>query len=110
LRLLVSFAVSSYIYFMSVTQTVDIPASHRLIIDVPHEIPVGRAIVTFTSVDNAADDGLDYAGDCPICAKHRDPITGNPRYNAETIAAFEEAKAIMRGEIPAKRYTSLEDA
>ena len=33
---------------MSVTQTVEIPASHRLIIDVPREIPAGRAVLTFT--------------------------------------------------------------
>ena len=37
---------------------------------------------------------------CPICNAHLDPVTGNPRYNAVTLAAFEEAKAIMRGEIP----------
>jgi hypothetical protein len=33
---------------MSITQTVDIPDSHRLTIDVPREIPSGRAILTFT--------------------------------------------------------------
>jgi len=33
---------------MSVTQTVEIPASHRLTIDVPSEIPAGRAVLTFT--------------------------------------------------------------
>ncbi|MCL1837140.1 MAG: DUF2281 domain-containing protein [Treponema sp.] len=33
---------------MTVTQTVDIPASHRLIIDVPREIPAGRTVLTFT--------------------------------------------------------------
>ena len=31
-----------------VTQTVDIPASHRLTIDVPSEVPTGRTIITFT--------------------------------------------------------------
>jgi hypothetical protein len=30
------------------TQTVDLPASHRLIIDVPREVPEGRIILTFT--------------------------------------------------------------
>ena len=84
-------------------QTVDIPDSHRLVIDVPNEIPAGRAIITFTPVAIAGD-GLDYESDCPICAANRDLITGNPRYNTVTLAAFEEAKAIMRGEIPAKRY------
>ena len=46
---------------------------------------------------------------CPICAKHRDPVTGQPRFNAETIAAFEEGDAMLRGEIPAKWYNSLEE-
>jgi hypothetical protein len=34
---------------MSVTQTVEIPVSHRLTIDVPPEVPAGRAEITFTS-------------------------------------------------------------
>jgi hypothetical protein len=33
---------------MSITQTVDIPASHRLTIDVPREVPEGPVILTFT--------------------------------------------------------------
>jgi len=33
---------------MSVTQTVEIPVSHRLTIEVPREVPTGRAILTFT--------------------------------------------------------------
>ena len=125
MRPLVSFSVSCYSGPMTIEQIIDIPANHRLTIEVPNEIPTGRAIIAFTPApdrkstdrkpDNTNDDELDYdaneVGDeCPICAKHRDPITGNPHYNAETIAAFEEAKAIMRGEIPAKRYNSLEEA
>ena len=51
----------------------------------------------------------DTAEDCPICARHRDPVTGNPRYNAETVAAIEEGMAIMLGEIPAKRFSSAEE-
>ena len=47
--------------------------------------------------------------DCPECAKHRDPKTGEPRFNAETVAAIEEGRAIMRGEIPAKWYNSLDE-
>jgi len=46
---------------------------------------------------------------CPICAKHRDPVTGELRFNAETIAAIEEGDAMLRGEIPAKWHNSLED-
>ena len=56
----------------------------------------------------ALDIGID--GECPICAKLRDPETGALPYNAVTLAAFEEAKAIMRGEIPTKWYTSLDEA
>jgi len=56
-----------------------------------------------------AGDRLDYNGECPICAAHRDPVTGNPRYNAKTIAAIEEGDAIMRGEIPAKWYDSPDE-
>jgi hypothetical protein len=33
---------------MSITQTVEIPASHRLTIDVPPEVPAGLVILTFT--------------------------------------------------------------
>jgi hypothetical protein len=33
---------------MSITQTVEVPASHRLTIDVPREIPAGKTILTFT--------------------------------------------------------------
>ena len=33
---------------MSVTQTVEIPADHRLTIDVPPEVPSGPVILTFT--------------------------------------------------------------
>jgi hypothetical protein len=46
---------------------------------------------------------------CPICAQYRDPETGEPRFNAETIAAFEEGDAMLRGEIPATWHHSLED-
>jgi hypothetical protein len=33
---------------MSITQTVEIPASRRLTIDVPREVPLGKNILTFT--------------------------------------------------------------
>ena len=33
---------------MSITQTVEIPANRRLIIDVPCEVPTGPVILTFT--------------------------------------------------------------
>ena len=33
---------------MTITQTVEIPASHRLTIDVPSEVPEGPTVITFT--------------------------------------------------------------
>ena len=37
---------------MSITQTVEIPANHRLVIDVPREVPAGTVILTFTPKSN----------------------------------------------------------
>jgi hypothetical protein len=33
---------------MTVTQTVDIPADHRITLEVPREVPPGRDILAFT--------------------------------------------------------------
>jgi len=85
------------------TQTVEITADRRTI-KVPREIPAGRINVTFATAPKAA-----ALHDCPICARNIDPETGNPRYNAETVAAIEEGRAMMRGEIPAKWYNSLDE-
>ena len=94
---------------MTITQTVDIPANHRLVIDVPREVPEGPVVLTFTPAEAPADQSFDTGDDCPICAQHRDPETGELRFNAETIAAIEEGDAMMRGEIPGKLYTSFDE-
>ena len=47
-QLVVSLPILCYIESMSITQTVDIPASHKLTIDVPSEVPTGPAVLTFT--------------------------------------------------------------
>jgi hypothetical protein len=91
---------------MTITQTVNIPADHRLVIDVPREVPEGRAVLAFTLTPEQRSD---QAGECPICAAHRDPVTGEERFNAKTVAAIEEGRAMMRGEIPSKLYDSLEE-
>ena len=90
---------------MSVTQTVEVPASHRLVIEVPREIPVGQVILTFTpvSIDQRSDDFVDehvHTHPCPICAAHIDPATGEEQFNAKTAAALRESMAMVRGEIP----------
>jgi hypothetical protein len=33
---------------MTITQTVEVPASHKLTIDVPSEVPAGPIVLTFT--------------------------------------------------------------
>ena len=85
---------------MTITQTVEIPVDRRLIIDVPREVPTGPVILTFTPVSE---------NNCSLCAKHHDPKTGELRFNAETIAAIEEGQAMLRGDIPAKRFDTLDE-
>ena len=88
---------------MTITQTVEIPADRCVTVKIPSQIPAGKVILTFTPVENT--ESIVYQ--CPYCANNKDPVTGNPRYNAETVAAIEEGLAISRGEIPAKRFNSL---
>jgi hypothetical protein len=35
---------------MTIEQTVEIPANHRLTLEVPREIPAGKAVIAFTPV------------------------------------------------------------
>jgi hypothetical protein len=46
---------------------------------------------------------------CPLCAKYYDPRTGQPPYNAETMAALAEGDAMLRGEIPSITYKSADE-
>ena len=60
---------------MPITQTVDIPDNRRLTIEVPKEVPAGRAVLTFT----------------PVTAK---PATQNsPRTAAEALQMAAERAA-----------------
>jgi hypothetical protein len=92
---------------MSVTQTVEIPENHRLTIDVPREVPAGPVILTFTPAGGE----LDFEGECPLCAAHRDPETGELRFNAEVMAGIKEVDDMLSGKIPntMKSFNSLED-
>jgi hypothetical protein len=89
---------------------IDIPASRRLVIEVPQEVPEGRVILTFTpaseqTADAALADNEDWfenGGDCPLCARYHEP-------NEETIAAFEEGDAMERGEIPSRLFHSVDE-
>ena len=46
---------------------------------------------------------------CPICAKHRDPVTGELRFNDEVMAGMQEVEDMISGKNPAKWHTSLDD-
>jgi len=48
--------------------------------------------------DTALEIGID--NECPICGE-------NPHYNAKALAAIEEGRAIIRGEIPAIRHKPI---
>jgi hypothetical protein len=86
---------------MNITKTIEIPADHRLTIDVPNEVPAGRAVITFTPASpDTDDDPLPIGAECPICAAHRDPVTGEELFNAKTAASLRESMAMVRGEIP----------
>ena len=54
-------------------------------------------------------DWFEKGEECPYLAKHRDPETGEIIFNEETIAAFEEGDAMLRGEKPTKWYSSLDE-
>ena len=115
-----TYRAMQYTEYMAITQTVDIPASRRLVIEVPREVPAGRVILTFTPAPGqaaapsdaavteedaalAASGWYENGGECPLCAKYgREP-------NAETIAAIEEGEAMTRGEIPSRLYHSFEE-
>jgi hypothetical protein len=59
--------------------------------------------------ENGDDSWFERREECPICAKHRDPETGELRFNAETMAGMQEVEDIIAGKIPAKWYNSLEE-
>jgi len=41
---------------MVIEQTIEIPPSHRLFLDVPPEVPAGKTIITFTTVSAVSTD------------------------------------------------------
>jgi hypothetical protein len=84
---------------MTIEQMVEIPVSHRLVVEVPREIPAGRTILAFTPAPAIEDSDIGIDGECPL----------DHTPNAETAAAIREGRAMMRGEIPSKRYKSVDE-
>ena len=63
-------------------------------------------VVAESETETTANDletGCIYGDDCSMYAR-------NPPFNAETLAAFKEAKDIAEGRIPVKWCTSIEEA
>jgi len=54
-------------------------------------------------------DWFEKGEECPICAKHRDPKTGELRFNKETMDGMQEVEDMISGKIPTKWYNSLEE-
>ena len=48
--MIVYFHILCYIYYMTITQTIEIPADRRITLEVPREVPAGRVILSFTPV------------------------------------------------------------
>ena len=72
---------------MTITQTVEIPASHKLTIDVPREIPAGRTqvVIQFPVVekqDKPALKSADEATPIPDSLKH---ILSQPTPHADAL-------------------------
>jgi hypothetical protein len=75
---------------MAITQTIDIPANRRLIIDVPREIPVGPAVLTFTPADEA--DETEYLNASPANRERlKKAIEEIERGDLVTFNSIEEA-------------------
>ena len=47
--------------------------------------------------------------ECPICAKHRDPVTGELRFKPEIMAGMQDVEDMISGKVPAKWYNSLDE-
>jgi len=105
---------------MSVTQTVEIPASRRLTIDVPSEVPVGRTILAFIpaanqkptdqrSADTAAEASPSYAEDRLVEERFAAILSGKaplPGGNARTVEEairMAEEKAADPNRLPLSR-------
>jgi hypothetical protein len=89
-----------------IQKTMTVPADRRLRFDVPlpESVSAGQVDITIIVQDDASPlPDAEAGAECPICKAQ------GYKFNAETVAAFEEGDAILRGEIPGKRFDSFEE-
>ena len=60
------------------------------------------------SADIVAEASPPYVGECPFCAAHRDPVTGNPLFKPEVYESMQEVDDMLSGKIPStlRRFKS----
>jgi len=80
---------------MSITQTVEIPINHRLTIDVPHEVPAGPVILTFTPARTYNEPQASFPR---TSVKNKDPAT------IEEALQMAEEKACALNRKPISRF------
>ena len=78
---------------MTIEQTVEIPPSHRLLVDVPHEVPAGKAILTLTTLSENRE--LEYA----------QKIWSNNRAQPEELKAHLQK---LQGSLGEKAFNALD--
>ena len=81
----------------------------ELLIEEIKTLPEDYAAEVLDFVGYLKEKAIKRQNGCPICAKHRDPVTGELRLNAETIAGMQEVEDMITGKIPVQWHHSLED-
>jgi hypothetical protein len=75
----------------------EIPPDHRLVIDVPREIPAGRVILTFTPA-NKIDDETEYLCSSPVNQRHLENAIANVEQGKNLVSFEKLEQAIQNAE------------
>jgi hypothetical protein len=82
--------------------TVSIEVTNNSVLNLLRELDGLKLLHLRTPVGSAETPDTEDWNGCPLCARYHEP-------NEETLAALTEGDTILRGEIPAKRFDSLEE-
>jgi hypothetical protein len=85
---------------MTIQQTIEIPANRRLTIDVPQEVPVGKATITYSPTPEAGRDVPagrrnipdDLAALVQEAAKRAERERSDPVYRAEIVEIYRKCQ------------------